>query len=404
MLRSGATDSIENPMKKKIIGITGCRSEYDIIYSVLKEMQKDESFDVSLIVCGAHLSGNFGYTVSEIERDGFLIADRIHNLVDSDLEAGKAKGAGILMMGLSDSLDRIQPDFAMVVGDREEAIVTGIVCTYLGIPLIHLCGGDHTEPRTGDVDEPVRHATSKLANLHFVMNEDHKERLIRMGEEHWRVHNTGNPALDRFKEIESMDKKEILRYFQFNNEKDMEKPLILVIQHVISGEVTDGARQIENTLEATTGLESNCIINYPNSDMGSRRMIDIIENYRKLPNVRVTRNIPRKEFVNLLRNIDLLVGNSSMALLEGSFLKVPAINVGERNRDRMNGGNVVFVEADTSKIEEMVRKILLDKDYRECLMNCKLVYGDGTASQRIVGQIKASHRPKSELITKNITY
>ena len=140
-------------MKKKIIGITGCRSEYDIIYSVMKEMQKDGSFDVSLIVCGAHLSGNFGYTVTEIERDGFLIVDRIHSLIDSDREVGKAKGAGILMMGLGDSLDRIQPDYAMVIGDREEAIVTGIVCTYLGIPLIHLCGGDHTEPKAGDVDE-----------------------------------------------------------------------------------------------------------------------------------------------------------------------------------------------------------------------------------------------------------
>ncbi len=391
-------------MKKKIIGITGCRSEYDIIYSVLKEMQKDESFDVSLIVCGAHLSDNFGYTVSEIERDGFLIADRVHNLIDSDLEAGKAKGAGLLMVGLSDSLDRLQPDYVMVVGDREEAVVTGIVCTYLGIPLIHLCGGDRTSPKEGDVDEPIRHATSKLANIHFTMNEAHEERLLKMGEEPWRVYNTGNPALDRFKEIESMDKKEILKYFQFNHEEDIEKPLILVIQHVISGEVADGARQIENTLEATTRLECNCIINYPNSDMGSREMISIIENYRKLPNVRITKHIPRKEFVNLLRNIDLLVGNSSMALLEGSFLKIPAINVGERNRNRMNGGNVVFVEADTSKIEEMARKILFDKEFSNNLKNCQSVYGDGTAAHKIVDYLKNINKTKVELIAKDTTY
>ena len=391
-------------MKKKIIGITGCRSEYDIIYPVMREMQKDGNFDVSLIVCGTHLSDSFGYTISEIEKDGFFIADRIHSLIDSDREAGKAKGAGILMTGLSDSLNKLRPDFAMVVGDREESIVTGIVCTYLGIPLIHLCGGDRTEPEAGDVDESVRHATSKLANLHFVMNEEHRERLLKMGEEPWRVYNTGNPALDRFNEVESMERKEILRYLQFNNEKDMDKSLILVIQHVISGEVADGVRQIENTLEAVTGLECNCIINYPNSDMGSRGMIGIMENYRKLPNVRITRNIPRKEFVNLLRNIDLLVGNSSMALLEGAFLRIPAINVGERNRNRMNGGNVMFVDSDVVKIRKEAEEIIFNKEIGNRLRNCSSIYGDGNTATKIVEYIKKFNKPRTELIAKNFTY
>ena len=197
---------------------------------------------------------------------------------------------------------------------------------------------------------------------------------------------------------------EILKYFKFNNERDLEKPLVLVIQHVISGEAADGARQIENTLEATTRLDCNCIINYPNSDMGSREMISVIENYRKLPDVRVTRNIPREEFVNLLRNIDLLVGNSSMALLEGSFLKIPAINVGERNLNRMNGGNVVFVKADTSKIEEMARKILFNKEFSDNLKNCKSVYGDGKAAHKIVDYLKNINKVRVELIAKDITY
>jgi len=391
-------------MNKKVIGITGCRSEYDIMFSVLKEMQNDGCFDVSLIVCGAHLSDNFGYTVSEIERDGFLIADRIHSLIDSDLEVGKAKGAGLLMVGLSDSLNRLQPDYVMVIGDREEAVVAGVVCTYLGIPLIHLCGGDRTIPTAGDVDEPIRHATSKLASLHFTMNDAHKERLLKMGEEPWRVYNSGNPALDRFKEIENMDKEEVLKYFEFDQVEDLGKPLIMVLQHVISGEVENAKVDIEQTLVAVTQTECNCIVNYPNSDMGSREIISVIENYRKLPNVRISRNIPRKEFVNLLRNIDLLVGNSSMALLEGSFLKIPAINVGERNLNRMNGGNVVFVKADTSKIEEMARKILFNKEFSDNLKNCKSVYGDGKAAHKIVDYLKNINKVRVELIAKDITY
>ncbi len=391
-------------MKKKIIGITGCRSEYDIIYPVINAMRRDGSFDVSLIVCGSHLSQDFGYTVSEIERDGFLIVDRIHNLIDSDREVDKAKGAGLLMTILPDSLDRLRPDYVMVVGDREETVVSGVVCTYLGIPLIHICGGDRTAPKAGDVDEPIRHATSKMAAIHFTMNEMHRERLLKMGEEPWRVHNSGNPALDRFKEIKPMSRGEVLKYFGFEDKKDIRKPLILVIQHVISGEVRDGAMQIENTLKAVTSIESNCIINYPNSDMGSREMIKVIEHYRKLPNVRVMKYIPRKEFVNLLRNIDLLVGNSSMALLEGSFLKIPAINVGERNKNRMNGGNVVFVDADAAKIREKLEKILFDEGFSNRLRNCKPVYGDGNAVGKIVEYIKKLSKKRTELIAKDIIY
>jgi GDP/UDP-N,N'-diacetylbacillosamine 2-epimerase (hydrolysing) len=236
------------------------------------------------------------------------------------------------------------------------------------------------------------------------MNDAHKERLLKMGEEPWRVYSTGNPALDRFKEIENMDKEEVLKYFEFNQAEDLGKPLIMVLQHVISGEVKNAKVDIEQTLVAVTQTECNCIVNYPNSDMGSREIISVIEKYRKLPNVRISRNIPRKEFVNLLRNIDLLVGNSSMALLEGSFLKIPAINVGERNRNRMNGGNVVFVKADTSKIEEMARKILFDKEFSNKLKDCEPVYGNGNAAHKIIKHLQSLNKTKTELIAKSITY
>jgi GDP/UDP-N,N'-diacetylbacillosamine 2-epimerase (hydrolysing) len=390
--------------KIRIAGITGCRSEYDIIYPVLKGMQGDPFFDVSLVVCGAHLSDRFGYTVSEIEKDSISIADRIHNLIDNDREVSKSKGSGLLMTGLSDSLDRLRPDYAMVVGDREEAVVSAVVCTYLGVPLIHLCGGDRTAPKAGDVDEPIRHATSKMAAIHFTMNEAHRKRLLKMGEEPWRVHNVGNPGLDRFKEIRRVGKGQLLKYFGFTGKEDGKKPLILVIQHVISGEAGNGARQVDNTLKAVTSIGANCIVNYPNSDMGSREIIKVIERYRRLPNVRVTRHIPRDEFVNLLRNIDLLAGNSSMALLEGSFLKIPAINVGERNRDRMNGGNVVFVKDKSSAIGKMARKILSDRKFSKRLKGCKPIYGDGNAARRIVSYLKRLSKTRSELTAKGITY
>lgn len=390
-------------MKKHIVCVTGCRSEYDICYPVLKKMHNDESFRVSVIAAGAHLSERFGYTVKDIEADGFTIADRICTLIDSDREIGKIKGAGMLLLGLSDSLSRLNPDFVMVVGDREESIVAGLVCTYLGIPLMHLCGGDRTAPKAGDVDEPIRHATSKLAHLHFTMNEAHTERLLKMGEEPWRVFTVGDPALDRFAEIPKMSRDEVVSFFGFEDLR-AKKPLIMVLQHVISGEVDAGARQLRETIEAVTSLDALCVINYPNTDMGSRDMIREIESSRSLPYVRVTRNIPRIPFVNLLRNIDVLVGNSSMALLEGSFLKIPAINVGERNKDRMNGGNVVFVEPERKKIRTALEKIISDEKYYKTLKKCTSVYGDGKASLKIIRSLKKLNKSRPIILAKNITY
>lgn len=389
--------------KRNIVAITGCRSEYDILYGVLKRLNKDKEFEVSVIVTGAHLSERFGYTVNEIKNDGFVIVDRICSLIDSDKKIGKIKGSSVLMLGLSDSLSRLEPDFVMVAGDREEAIISAVVCTYLGIPLIHLCGGDRTSPKEGDVDEPIRHATSKLASLHFVMNESHKRRLIKMGEESWRVFNSGNPALDRFSEIERMDKRGVLKYFDFDV-KDVNKALVFILQHVISGEVDQGGKQMNNLLEAVVHLDVNCIINYPNTDMGSRNIIRVIDNYKKFQNVRITKNIPRTEFVNMLRNIDLLLGNSSMALLEGAFLKIPAINVGQRNRNRMNGGNVVFVDANTAAIRKTAERILYDRSFRDRLRHCNSVYGDGKAAKRIVRFMKRLDKTKRELTRKDITY
>jgi len=390
-------------MKKKIVALTGIRSEYDIIYPLLKALHKDAEFELSVIACGAHLSERFGLTVREIEKDGFLIAERIPNLIDSDQEIGKAKSAALLAVGLSDALDRLKPDYVLVAGDREEPLVAGLVSTYLGIPLIHLCGGDRTEPKAGDVDEPIRHAASKLACLHFTMNEEHKQRLLKMGEEPWRVFNFGNPALDRFAEIEKMEKKQLRNYFNFD-EGDPNRPLLLVLQHVISGEVLQAQEQMAATLEAVTRLDADCVINYPNSDMGSRALVQVIERYRALPNVRITKNIPRKEFVNLLRNVDLVVGNSSLAILEGCFLKIPAINVGERNKNRMNGGNVVFVPETAAAIHETAHQILTDAKRSDQLRNCRPIYGDGQAAPKIVDALKRLKQTKAELLAKKITY
>ncbi len=389
--------------KKHIVAVTGCRSEYDILYSVLRRMEEDEDLELSIIVCGAHLSERFGYTIKIIEQDNFSIAGQICNLIEDDTHLGKAKGTGILIIGLAEKLSELKPDYVMVAGDREETVACGIVCTYLEIPLIHIAGGDKSYPgeESADVDEPIRHATSKMAHIHFTTAKEHAERLGRMGEEPFRVFWSGNPALDRFKEIPRIDKKDLCKFFNISNSS---KPLVVVIQHVISSQVDKGALQIQATLEAVSRCDVNCVINYPNSDMGSQKIISVIDEFGKNPQFTVTKNIPRVEFVNLLRHCAVLVGNSSMALLEGPSLGLPAINVGLRQKERLNGGNVVFVDHDKELIYQTLQKILTNSEFRNSLLNSELIYGDGTASEKIVKVIKNNTFSKKRLLAKNITF
>jgi GDP/UDP-N,N'-diacetylbacillosamine 2-epimerase (hydrolysing) len=389
--------------KKKVVAVTGCRSEYDIIYPVLKELDQNPEFDLSIVVTGAHLSEYFGYTFNEIRQDGFKISGKIHSLINSDSFIGKAKGSGILLSDLSEILYNVDPDYVMVAGDREESVISGIACTYLQIPLIHIAGGDRTYPgkKINDVDEPIRHATSKLASIHFTMAEDHAARLIRMGEEEWRVFNSGNPALDRFNEAGTGNKSDTLKHFNFDN-----KPIILMIQHVLSGEKESGYKQIKTTLDALVGIDANFVINYPNSDYGSQNIISLLEseNIKNNPNIRVQKNIPRNIFMNLVSNADLLIGNSSMAFCEGAFLHLPAINIGQRQMQRLNGGNVVFVNHNVKEIHDEINNIINNKDYSNKLKSCKQIYGDGNSAKRIVNFLKNLTLEKERIISKDNTY
>ncbi|MBW2333506.1 MAG: UDP-N-acetylglucosamine 2-epimerase (hydrolyzing) [Deltaproteobacteria bacterium] len=390
-------------MKQKVVGITGCRSEYDILYSVFKRLDSEPKFELSVIVSGAHLAEKFGYTLQEIEDDGFTIAGKVHNLINSDQTIGKAKGAGLLLTGLSELLCDLNPDYVIAAGDREEPLIAGIACTYLGIPLLHIGGGDKTYPgeKLGDVDEQVRHAVTKLASAHFPMAKEHEERLLSMGEESWRICCAGNPALDRFMEIPLKRREEITKYFGF---QDHDKPLGLLIQHVISSEREMGSEQIRLSLEALKELDINCVVNYPNSDMGSQGIISVIEEFRECRNFSVTRNIRRDYFVNLLRNIDVLIGNSSMAFLEGAYLSLPAINVGRRQKGRLHGGNVVFVDHNKEQIRNAVERVIFDDEFRKKLKKCQQIYGDGRSSERIITYLKELKKSKEELVSKKITY
>ncbi|GHD46990.1 GDP/UDP-N,N'-diacetylbacillosamine 2-epimerase (hydrolysing) [Marinobacter persicus] len=383
---------------RTVLGVTGIRSEYDIMSSVFHAIKEHPELSLQLAVTGAHLSDAYGRTVDDIRNDGFEIVDEIESLINGDQAAARVKGLGIQLQGLVQTVSRVRPDWLLVLGDREESIATALVGAYMNIPVAHVAGGDRV---VGNVDDQVRHAVTKLAHLHFTTNRESSERILRLGEQEFRVFNVGNPGLDRLLQVPDLDIGTIGDRLGFSVPVD--KPIVMVIQHVISTEIDDAYRQMRVTLEAVAELGLPTILSYPNSDAGGQQMIRAIREFEHLPEIHAFKNIPRLEFVNLMRRSSCLLGNSSAGILEAPLLKLPVINVGNRQKGRLHAENVQFVSHDKSQIKRAVTKACFDLDYRAYVGNCANPYGNGRSSSLIADTL--AHTPIDEkLLIKDITY
>ena len=385
---------------RRVLFVTGIRSEYDILYSVMMAIAKEPALRASVIVTGAHLSKAYGYTVREIEKDGFRIDGRIKNLSSSDSLVARAKSTAVQLAGLVDVFARLQPDFVVAPMDREEAITVAVAGTYLRIPIVHLGGGDTASD--GNVDNPVRHAATKLAHLHFVVSDASAERVKRMGEEAWRVHTVGEPGLDRLLAAPEMPDEE---FWKTLNSPVVKGHFAVVIQHSIVSDPGDAGQQMKTTLDALVRLGVPAFVGYPNSDPGGRKILDVLQDYagRYRGLIHVYGNLPRDVFVNLMRRARVLVGNSSCGIVEAPFLRLPAVNVGIRQRGREHAENVQFVDHDINQIMEAVRRALSDNEYREKVANCVNPYGDGHAGERIAAILR-EQTVDERLLNKRNTY
>lgn len=384
--------------KKLILGVTGIRSDYDIMSSVFRAIADHPALELQLIVTGAHLADAFGHTIDEISADGFVIAEQIQNLLNGDQASFRVKGMGIQLQALVQSVDRIKPDMLLVLGDREEAMTTALVGAYMNVPVAHVSGGDRV---IGNVDDQIRHAVTKLAHLHFVTSAPSAERVIRLGEQPFRVFNVGNPGLDRLLSVPDLSSADLSERLGFEIVDGA--PLIMLIQHALSTEIDDAHRQMSVTLEAVRDLGVSTVLSYPNSDAGGQQMIRAIEQFAGTPNLYIARNIPRLEFVNLMRRASCMLGNSSAGILEAPLLKLPVVNVGNRQTGRLNAGNVEFVSHDRDMIMAAVHRALTDQDYIARVRRCENPYGDGQSSARIA-TILADTEIDDALLIKDITY
>ncbi len=378
--------------KRRVLGITAIRSEYFLQRSILRAIVDHPELELELVVTGAHLSPLHGHTVKDIEADGFPIVARIENLIYSDRDAARLKGAASQLQVLTHVVDELRPDWLLVPADREESMTLALCGTYMNIATAHYAAGDRV---VGNADDMIRHAVSRLSHLMLTTHEQARERLIKAGEEEWRVHNVGHAGIDRLRSTKELTTPELAAALGV---KDIDNKFAVIIQHPLTSEIDNAGAQMRETLAAVLDLGLQAFVSYPNSDPGSNQIIAAIEEQRSDPRLSVFKNIPDIEFVNLLRHATVLLGNSSLGLLEAPYLKLPVVNVGRRQSERHHASNVFFVPAERDAIVRQVRAIMDNG-----ISDCENPFGDGHTGER-VAELLASTPIDEKLLNKDLSY
>jgi len=287
-------------MIKKVLAITGIRSEFDILYPIILELNNNPDIELKLVISGSHLSDWHGNFLEQLEADGFEIADKIDSLLMTNRNTQRVKGIGMLMLGLSQTVEREKPDLLFVIGDREESIATALVGNYMNVLVAHFGGGDTVY---GNADDPVRFAVSKLSHIHLTNAQFYADNLIKNGEETFRVFNVGNPAYKNIIDTPIRSLKEVSDFLKFDIS---DGKYMVLLKHPLSSEKEDAFNQMKITLDV---IESFCIENnfkligiYPNTDPGSYDILDAIKAKETSPLIKFFKNIPREYFINIMRH------------------------------------------------------------------------------------------------------
>jgi UDP-hydrolysing UDP-N-acetyl-D-glucosamine 2-epimerase len=389
--------------KRRVAVFTSNRAEYGLQYSVLKAIAADPRLDYFLLVSGAHLKAEFGQTLEEIKGDGFDVYAQVAIDMPGDTLYASAQAIGTGVVSMSHVLDELRPDLLVVYGDRFEGFAAVIAGTQIGIPTVHIEGGDYTDG--GALDDSVRHAMTKLAHLHFTTNRQSAERVLRMGEEPWRVFDVGLPGLDLIAAGQFAQPDEVYERFSL----DPGRPVIVFTQHSIATEFDRAAEQVRPSLSALeeAGAEWGCqtIITYPNDDAGGRLIIEENEKFaaKGLPYLKLHPHLGRHYYHGVLNVAAACVGNSSSGVKETPAFACAAVNIGSRQHGRLAADNVIHVGYDKEQIKRAIWQCLYDEDFKERVRACENPYGSGGAGARIA-EIVATVDLDSALIQKKMTY
>lgn len=372
--------------KRKICVVVASRANYARVKYLMKSIKDQKNLELQLIVSASALIDKFGKVIDIIIEDGFQPVLTIDYLIEGETLITQSKSTGLGIIELTTAFSSLSPDAVVTVADRFETMATAIAASYLNIPLVHLQGGEVS----GNIDDRVRHAITKLSDYHFVATEDSKQRVVNMGENDSRVYNYGCPAMDILENIDlSISNEKMSKYGGTGYEIDWSKPYILMMQHPVTTSFGRGFDEVTETLKALSNLKDiQKIVLWPNADAGSddvskgirvfREMLDDSEKFH------FYRNFTPEDYARVLNNAICLVGNSSSFIREGAYLGKPAVIVGDRQYDREHGGNIEFAKHNEKSILEAANKQIENKEFPKSDL-----FGSGNAGELIAKELSS---------------
>ncbi|MDD5530156.1 MAG: UDP-N-acetylglucosamine 2-epimerase [bacterium] len=366
-------------MKKKICVITGTRAEYGLFYPLLKNIQTNKKFELQIAVTGMHLSPEFGLTYKDIEKDGFIINEKVEILLSSDTEVGITKSIGLGTIGFADAFYRLKPDLIILLGDRFEAFSAAVSAFITKIPIAHLHGGELTE---GLIDEGIRHSITKMSYLHFTSTEEYRKRVIQLGESPDRVFNVGAIGIDNIKDMNLLSKNGLEKELNFK----FDEKTILVTFHPVTLEKNTADAQFKELLKALDYFKKlKIIFTKPNADTSGRIIIKLIDEYVK-NNVKKSISfvsMGQLKYLSTVKYVDAVLGNSSSGIIEVPTFGKPTVNIGDRQKGRIKAKSIIDCRPEKSDIIKALEKAF-SSQFEEFCKTVKNPYGSGNTTGKIL--------------------
>jgi GDP/UDP-N,N'-diacetylbacillosamine 2-epimerase (hydrolysing) len=370
-------------MNRKICVITGTRADYGLLRWVMQGIKDDPELTLQIIAAGMHLSQEFGLTYQAIEQDGFQIDRKVEMLTSSDTAVGIAKSMGLGMIGFADALHELQPDLIVVLGDRFEIFAAVSTALVARIPVAHLHGGEATE---GLIDESIRHSITKMSQLHFVAAEVYRQRVIQLGEQPDRVFLVGGLGIDNIKRLQLLTRSTLEASLDFK----FGVKSLLVTFHPVTLETETAGSQMQELLAALAKLkDTQLIFTLPNADTDGRVLIEMVHNFvDQHTNARAYSSLGQLRYLSCIAQVDGVIGNSSSGLTEVPSFKKGTINIGDRQRGRLQADSIINSDPKQESIASALTQ-LYSADFQARLLKVVNPYGEGGASQSIVSTIKS---------------
>lgn len=373
-------------VKRRICIVTGTRADYGLLYWLMRAVEEDPELQLQVVATGMHLSPEFGLTYRVIESDGFALAAKVEMLLSSDSPVGIAKSIGLAVSGFADVIDRLRPDLLVVLGDRFEILAAAQAAMVARVPIAHIHGGETTE---GVIDEAIRHSVSKMAHLHFTAAEPYRRRVIQLGEAPERVFNTGAVGLDSLTRLNLLSRSDLESALEFRLDPG---PVILCTYHPVTLDPGRTAQVLEELFTALDQIpEARIVLTKGNADTGGRIVNQLIDEYasRNLDRVGAYVSLGQLRYLSLLREADVVVGNSSSGIIEAPAVRTATVNIGVRQQGRLKGPSIIDCAEDSSSIVEAIRKAL-SPGFREITRTGTTLFGDGNSSTRIKEILKTA--------------